>query len=581
MSERVLATDRSQDLVTSAVLIEGSQIPATMKVKQMVIDKEINRIPTARVVLIDGDPASEDFPASNEDLFVPGKAITLQAGYHSDESTLFEGIIVKHSIKLRANGNAVLILDCKDKAYKMTQGRKSKYFYETKDSDVFEELINAYSLTPDVEDTQNQHQELVQFQATDWDFMMTRAEINGLLCFVDDGTITIKKPDLSADPVTDLVYGATIVDLDAEIDSRWQQNAVNALSWDAANQEALDMEGVDPSVSLNGNLSPGDLAEVGSPESWRLPHGGQVKDFELQAWADAYWMRTQLAKVRGQVKFTGLPDIKPGVFVNLQGIGERFSGKAFISGVRHAIYDGDWKVNAQFGLDPEWFTEKYPVHHQPASGVIPAISGLQIGLVTQISEDPEGENRILVRLPVINAEEQGVWARVSSPDAGTDRTVYFRPEIGDEVVVGFLQDDPRYPVVLGALHSSDKPSPIEDSDDNHEKGIITRSQIKLIFNDETSAVTLETPGERKIIIDDDGGTITIEDADGNTCVMESSGITLESSGDINVTAGGDLNLEGNNVNIKANAQLKGEGSAGAEISTSGTAVLKGSLVQIN
>jgi hypothetical protein len=63
--------------------------------------------------------------------------------------------------------------------------------------------------------------------------------------------------------------------------------------------------------------------------------------------------------------------------------------------------------------------------------------------------------------------------------------------------------------------------------------------------------------------------------------MESSGITLESSGDINVTAGGDLNLEGNNVNIKANAQLKGEGSAGAEISTSGTAVLKGSLVQIN
>jgi hypothetical protein len=62
---------------------------------------------------------------------------------------------------------------------------------------------------------------------------------------------------------------------------------------------------------------------------------------------------------------------------------------------------------------------------------------------------------------------------------------------------------------------------------------------------------------------------------------DSAGIVLESSGDISVKASGDLNLEGANVNIKASAQLKGEGGSGAEISSSGTAVLKGSLVQIN
>jgi len=159
--------------------------------------------------------------------------------------------------------------------------------------------------------------------------------------------------------------------------------------------------------------------------------------------------------------------------------------------------------------------------------------------------------------------------------------VYFRPEIGDEVIVGFLHDDPRFPVVLGALHSSEKPSPIETTDDNHEKGIVTRSQIKILFNDETKTLTIETPGGRKIIVDDDGGTITLEDAEGNKCVMDSSGIAMESSGEITVKAGGDLNLEGANVTIKASAQLKGEGASGAEISSSGTAVLKGSLVQIN
>lgn len=581
MSERIIATGQSQDLVTTTILIDGNQIPGTVKVNQIVIDKEVNRIPTAKIVLSDGDPSAEDFPVSNEELFVPGKQIQVQVGYHSDETTLFDGIIVKHSIKLRSNGNAALILECKDKAFKMTLGRKSKYFYEVKDSEVLEEIIGPYGVRAEVSDTQNQHQEMVQFQATDWDFLMIRTEINGMLCFVDDGTITIKRPDLSADPVTDLVYGATIVDLDAEIDARWQQNGVNAIGWDAANQEALNMESVDPAISLNGNIAPVDLAAVGSPASWRLPHGGQVKDHELQSWADALWMRTQLAKIRGQVKFTGIPDIKPGVLVNLQGVGERFNGKAYITGVRHTITEGDWKSHAQFGLDPSWFSEKYPVHQQPASGIIPAVSGLQIGLVTQLGEDPEGEGRILVRLPVIDAEEQGVWARVAAPDAGKDRTVYFRPDIGDEVIVGFLHDDPRFPIVLGALHSSEKPSPIETTNDKHEKGIVTGNQIKMIFNDDTKTLTIETPGKRKIIVDDDGGTITLEDADGNKCVMNSSGIVMESLGNITVKAGGDLNLEGANVTIKASAQLKGEGASGAEISSSGTAVLKGSLVQIN
>lgn len=581
MSERILATTQSQDLVTTTILVDNNAIPGTIKVSQIVIEKEVNRIPTARIVLVDGDPSAEDFPVSNDGLFIPGRQIRVQAGYHSDETTLFDGVIIKHNIKLRANGNAALLLECRDKAFKMTIGRKSRYFYEMKDSEVMEEIIGGYGLNANVSDTQNQHQELVQFQVTDWDFVMVRAEINGLLCFTDDGAVTISKPDLSAEPVTDLVYGATIVDLDAEIDARWQQKGINAVSWDAANQEALDMESVDPAVTLNGNLTPGDLASVGSPESWMLHHGGQVKDHELQAWSDAYWMRTQLAKVRGQVKFTGIPGIKPGVLVNLQGIGERFNGKAFVSGVRHVISDGDWKINAQVGMDPAWFSEKFPVHHQPASGIIPSVGGLHIGLVTQLGEDPEGEGRILVRLPVIDANEQGVWARVASPDAGTDRTVYFRPEIGDEVIVGFLNDDPRHPIVLGVLHSSAKPSPIETTDDNHEKGIITRSQIKIIFNDDTKTLTMETPGERRIVVDDDSGTITIEDSDGNKCVFDSSGITVESNGDINVKATGDLNLEGTNINIKASAQLKGEGSAGAEISSSGTAVLKGSLVQIN
>jgi Rhs element Vgr protein len=292
-------------------------------------------------------------------------------------------------------------------------------------------------------------------------------------------------------------------------------------------------------------------------------------------------LRRQLAKVKGRVRFRGFAGITPGSTVELQGLGDRFNGKAYIGGVFHNISRGDWWTDAQLGFTPEWFTETYPISPTEASGLLSAIRGLQVGIVTKLEDDPDGEDRIQVRLPIIAPDEEGIWARVASLDAGENRGAFFRPEIEDEVIVGFLNDDPRQPIVLGMLNSSAKPAPISAADDNHEKGFVTRSEMKMIFNDDLVSFTLETPGGRKLVLDDDAGSITVEDGDGNTIVMDSSGISLESGSDINIKAGGDLNLEGTNVNVKASAQLKGEGSAGAEISSGGTTVVKGSLVQIN
>ena len=105
--------------------------------------------------------------------------------------------------------------------------------------------------------------------------------------------------------------------------------------------------------------------------------------------------------------------------------------------------------------------------------------------------------------------------------------------------------------------------------------------MKLIFDDDKIAFTLETPAGKKVTLDEDAGTIVVEDDHSNVITLDDSGITMESAGDINIKASGDVNIEGTNVGITANAEFKAEGSAGAEVSTSAIAVLKGSLVQIN
>ncbi|TCP24036.1 Rhs element Vgr protein [Tenacibaculum skagerrakense] len=576
----VIQTSKSADLITFKILIEGEELSKVYEVKNITVSKEVNRIPTAQIILIDGDPSARDFQLSNEDLLIPGKEIEITAGYHSDEETIFKGIVIKHNLRIRAN-SAQLIIECKDEAVKMTVGRKSKYFYESSDSDIFEEIIREYGLSSDVESTNHTHAELVQYNASDWDFLVSRAQANGKLCFVDDGTIKIAKPDVSQSEVETVTFGGSLLDFDAEIDARHQVSKVAAYGWNHADQELVEVEGKDPGVSLNGNLSSSDLSDVIGLENLELRHGGVVTDTELQDWADAKWLFQQLAKVRGRIKFQGIPSVKPNTVLKLEGVGDRFNGNVYVSAVQHEISNGNWVVNAQFGLTTEWFSETFEISAKPASGLLPAIQGLQVGIVSQLEEDPDGEDRILVQIPIINNEEEGIWCRVASPDAGENRGIYFRPEIGDEVIVGFINQDPNDAIVLGMLHSSAKPSPITAADDNHEKGIITRSEMKVLFDDEKKIITIETPAGKIISLDEDEGAITIEDDNSNVIVINSDGISMESAGDISIKASGDVNIEGTNVSIAANAEFKAEGSAGAEVSTSAIAVLKGSLVQIN
>ena len=579
-NSRTIETSRSADLVTFKILIEGAEISSAYQVKNISVEKEINRIPFAQIVFFDGEASSQDFNLSNEDLLVPGKKIEIKAGYHSDEETIFKGIIIKHSIKLRES-NSVLIVECRDEAVKMTIGRKSNFYYDSKDSDIIEEVIGKYSLENDIEATSFTNKEIVQYRASDWDFIMTRAQINGQICTADDGKIKISKPDFSQTEIETVAFGSTLLDFDAEMDARNQFNTITAYGWNPSEQEIVEAEANDPGISLNGNISVSDLAAVIDLENLEMKHGGNYNSVELQNWSDAKNLFQQLSKTRGRVKFQGIPTVKPGTMLKLEGVGDRFNGKIFISAVRHEIADGNWTVDAEFGMNPNWFSETYDISELPAAGIIPAVSGLQIGVVSQLESDPDGEDRILVKIPIINNEEQGIWTRVATLDAGNNRGSFFLPEIGDEVIVGFINDDPNHAVILGMLHSSAKPAPLTATDDNHEKGFVTRSEMKLIFNDEKKSIIIETPGGKKVTIDEDSGVIKIEDENSNKITMDSNGIAMESGKDFSIKATGDCTIEAMNINVKANAQFKAEGSTGAEVSTSAVAVLKGSLVQIN
>ena len=345
----------------------------------------------------------------------------------------------------------------------------------------------------------------------------------------------------------------------------------------------IEMEGQSQAIPDPGNLTSDELANVAGLDFLMLRHSGQITDAELKAWSDAMLNRSRLARNVGRIKIQGIPDLKPGHVVELQGLGNRFNGNAIITAVRHEIADGNWNTRLVYGLKFETFAQNFKetLQQMPASGLIPSVHGLQAGVVTVLENDPKSEFRIKVKLPAINPNDEGLWARIALPDAGNNRGMIFMPEIGDEVIVGFMHDDPRNPVILGMLHSSALPAPFAAKDTNHQKAMVTRSGMKISFDDDKKIVEISTPGGYIFHLDEDKKEILLEDGNSNKIKMNEDGMSLESAKDIILKASGDISFEGMNITQKASSQLKMEGSTGVEAKSSGTMVIKGSIVQIN
>jgi len=580
-NDREIPQPASTDLPTWRVLVNGDEVSGEIHLMSILVTKSVNKIPRAKVEFLDGDVATEDFSLSNADQFIPGNDIEILTGYHSDERTIFKGKITGHCLKSRAGKPSKLSVDCRDRAVLMTMNRKDAYFKELADSDIFEEIIGHYDLQAEVEATDVTHMEMVQYNATDWDFLLERAEANGRLVIVDDGTIAVKLPDTSPEPELSLVLGSTIVEFEAQMDARSQLPDVTGRAWRFADQAVVQEEGESPDFTENGNLAGENLASALDQQVTRLEHTGFRSDEELKAWADSQLVRSRLAKIIGRVKCQGYGSIKPGHMLKLDGVGDRFNGNVFVTAVRHQFNVKNWETDIQFGLSQDLLSRNDDVADAPASGLLPPIQGLHIGVVTQLQDDPEGEDRVRIRMPMIDQDDEGIWARIASLDAGNERGAFFRPEIDDEVVLGFLNDDPRDPVILGMLNSSAKPAPITASDDNHEKGFVTRSNMKVIFDDDAVSIKIETPNGNIMTLSDDDGSMLLEDENQNRIQMNADGISIESPGEIKIKADQDLHMEGLNVQAKASAELKVQGSAGAEFSSAAIAKVKGSLVQIN
>jgi phage protein D len=592
----------SSDPVSYTIKVNKKELKSDLILMRVDVWGEINKISRASISIIGGNIHLNTFKESELADFEPGKEVEISLGFKQANSIVFKGIIIKHRIEVRAGyerlrTRSVLILECADKAIKMSIGRKSEIFENKKDSEVLTSLASAAGLTKTISPTTTKHAFLTQYDMTDWDFMLRRAKANGLVVINTENGLNIKPPAISGASAATITYGKDTTSFQGEVDSSSQLQGLEAFAWDYFKETDVKQKGSEPAnLSKPGNLTGKTIGKTASPATYTLGLKTPIDiSTEVKDLANAGLVESRLKRVRGSITFRGMNKIKLGSIITLAGFGTRMNGDTLVTSVRHLLEDGVFSTTAGFGLPRN---DQEPDLMEENNSWISAIKGLHVGIVKKIDGDPAKKNRIQVNIPSLKGTGNGLWCILSQFYTTNQAGSFFIPELNTPVVVGFLNEDPRYPVVLGCLYNN-KSKPKETiNKDNTVKSILTKAKLNLKFDDKDKVITIQTPGGHSIMISDKKKGISIVDKNGNSMVTSDKGITisskksiiLDSKDKIKITAtkgvttsasGGDIVMSGKGVSAKATAKISMKANGGADINSTATINIKGSMVNIN
>jgi type VI secretion system secreted protein VgrG len=259
----------------------------------------------------------------------------------------------------------------------------------------------------------------------------------------------------------------------------------------------------------------------------------------------------------------------------LDGLQEQNFGSYIITDIVHVCDEtGSYHNTFQAVPDTVLAPPYGNVHNHPTTDT-------QTAIVTD-NNDPKGLGRIQVKF----AWQEGntPWIRMINPHSGSGKGIYFIPEIGEEVLVGFEAGNAEKPFVLGGMYNGNATSNYA-TPSNDKKVIQTRSGNKMIMDDAAGSFCITDQGTVNMLFDGAGNATTNSDTTNAINVgknresvlkMDSEGnITLDGKTSLTITIGNsklemkeDGTITFNGKNITTNGEnIKTIGTTSVDISS--------------
>lgn len=503
-----------------------------------------------------------------------------------------------------------------DAAHRLFRGRRTAAYTQVTASDIITTVTRRAGLkVGQIESTSTVFDHISQLGTTDWEFISGLAREIGYEISVESGAVNFAKPAAATtapsptgasttDPLV-LEQGRDLLRFRALVTSAEQVKEVQVRGWDVASKAALKSTHAATTISaqLNG-ASPADMAKAfGDPTyvASDVPYRTQAEVDSVAA-ALAEQIAGAFAEFEGVAR--GNPKLRAGQAIAINNLGAPFDGKYTITTSRHR-YEADTGYTTSFAVTGRQERSLYGLAN--GSGGSSGQAGVVIGQVSD-ANDPQHQARVKLTFPWLSDDYVSDWARTVQPGAGKDRGNLVLPEVGDEVLVAFEQNDVRRPYVLGGLYNGvDTPKaggvgPVDGGsgkvtrrsmisrkghrldlldDDGRTEGISIKSgddKLTFVMDSVQTKITVHSDGsvtiEGKNGIVVDAGSGKLEMKASQISMSAQSGVTVDGgAGAVSVQTGADLNLRGTNATLQGSAQTTVRGGAVCTVSAA--------LVKIN
>jgi len=494
-------SDKENPMVYCLLSLDG-ELFLSRNSYEVILEQKTNAHDTFSIIVPDDAlDTYEGFVMENSKKLL-GKKISLSYWQYGSENQVFSGIVT--GLKNRKeSGYGKLVITGHSPSILLENGRADRSFEQLSLSQIVKEIGVNY---PQEGKIHAEEQELnvrrvlpytVQSQESDFGFIQRLAMRYGEYFYYNGKELIFGN---KAEPILELSEGRELIELEFELGLRAQ--GFSGLAYDAEKGESIQHNAQEVQTEWKENALQAVAVQASKQLFGNAPKSvfsGSEKSQELEEMLlKEKENRESLIWVRGRSRDSRL---KNGSRAKLMDINGRAMETYRIVEIRH-YYNGNEYYNEFVGVSD--------VLHPPYqdSGAFPK-SHEQMGRVVE-NADPLGLGRVRVQMMWQEAgSEKTPWIRLLQPHSGSGKGFYFVPEIGEEVLVGFQGGNAEKPYVIGTQYNGKEKSGYADKE-NNIKAVHTRSGNRLLLNDETGDVSLESQKGQTIAIFYGNGNIEIK-----------------------------------------------------------------------
>jgi phage protein D len=347
------------------VEINGTHLAADVSknIQQVSVISEPDTMDTFSLVLVNEYPRLRWTHTKDAELFQEGSVVKIAMGYVDDLQEMIEGEITQISPSFPSSGIPTINIDGHTRMHWLHGSKNTRTFQKMTDKQIVEKIAQEAGLQTQADDTDVQHDYVIQANQTDLEFVRDRAAKIHFQLLVKGKTLIFQKSNEVGTKIYTFVWGNTqagaagpnclpLKSFSTTMNTLKAPSKVEVRGYDIKNKarfvahaatgdETTKMAGTQPGgqVAAGAFHKPRQLVQVS------IPVASQA---EADQHAKALLNNMGLEFVTGSASTIGVPDVRSGSVVELQGLGPRFSGQYYIERATHAIggngYQTDFTV---------------------------------------------------------------------------------------------------------------------------------------------------------------------------------------------------------------------------------------------